>query len=124
MTKTTLIREAFNWGWLTGSEVQSIMIKAEAWQCPGRHGGGGDESLKSCSEGKQEKADFRVARMRVLMPTPTVTHLLQQGYTYVHKVTPPNSVTTWVKHIQTTRSLNQIQSLLIQRVSIARLLKK
>ena len=49
MTKTTLIREAFNWGWLTGSEVQSIMIKAEAWQCPGRHGGGGDESLKSCS---------------------------------------------------------------------------
>jgi hypothetical protein len=28
MTKTTLIRTTFNWGWLTGSEVQSIIIKA------------------------------------------------------------------------------------------------
>ena len=24
MTKATLLRTAFNWGWLTGSEVQSI----------------------------------------------------------------------------------------------------
>ena len=39
MTKATLIRTAFNWGWLTGSEVQSIIINnhAEAWQRPGRH---------------------------------------------------------------------------------------
>jgi hypothetical protein len=29
MTKTTLIRTTFNWGWLTGSEVQSIIIKVE-----------------------------------------------------------------------------------------------
>jgi hypothetical protein len=29
MTKEILIRTAFNWGWLTGSEVQSIVIKAE-----------------------------------------------------------------------------------------------
>jgi hypothetical protein len=29
MTKATLIRTAFNWGWLTGSEVQSIFIKRE-----------------------------------------------------------------------------------------------
>jgi hypothetical protein len=27
MTKTTLIRATFNWGWLIGSEVQSIIIK-------------------------------------------------------------------------------------------------
>jgi hypothetical protein len=26
--KATLIRTAFNWGWLTGSEVQSIIIQA------------------------------------------------------------------------------------------------
>jgi hypothetical protein len=38
MTKATLIRTTFNWGWLTGSEVQSIIIKVEEWQCPGRHG--------------------------------------------------------------------------------------
>jgi hypothetical protein len=28
MTKATFIRTTFNWGWLTGSEVQSIIIKA------------------------------------------------------------------------------------------------
>jgi hypothetical protein len=32
MTKATLIRTTFNWGWLTDSEVQSIIIKAGAWQ--------------------------------------------------------------------------------------------
>jgi hypothetical protein len=28
MTKATLIRTTFNWGWLTGSELQSIIIRA------------------------------------------------------------------------------------------------
>jgi hypothetical protein len=28
MTKTTLIRTTFNWGWLTGSEVQPLIIMA------------------------------------------------------------------------------------------------
>jgi hypothetical protein len=28
MTKATLIKTTFNWGWLTGSEVQSIIIMA------------------------------------------------------------------------------------------------
>jgi hypothetical protein len=28
MIKATLVRTTFNWGWLTGSEVQSIVIKA------------------------------------------------------------------------------------------------
>jgi hypothetical protein len=37
MTKATLIRTTFNWGWLTGSEVQSIIINVEAWQHPDRH---------------------------------------------------------------------------------------
>jgi hypothetical protein len=51
MTEATLTRTTFNWGWLTGSEVQSIIIKAEAWQCPGRHGAGGAVSSTSCSKG-------------------------------------------------------------------------
>jgi hypothetical protein len=51
MTKATLIRTTFNWGWLTGSEVSSIFIKAGARQCPGRHGAGGTESSTSSSEG-------------------------------------------------------------------------
>jgi hypothetical protein len=46
MTRAALVR-AFNWGWLTGSEVQSIIIKAGAWQCLGRHGEGGAESSTS-----------------------------------------------------------------------------
>jgi hypothetical protein len=44
MTKATLIRIIFNWDWLTGSGVQSIIIKAGAWQHPGRCGAGGSKS--------------------------------------------------------------------------------
>jgi hypothetical protein len=40
MTKATLIRTTFNWGWLIGSEVQSIIINTGAQECPGRHGTG------------------------------------------------------------------------------------
>jgi hypothetical protein len=50
MTQATLIRTTFNWGWLTGSEVQSIIIKAGTWQYPGRHGTEGVESSASSSE--------------------------------------------------------------------------
>jgi len=38
MTKVTLVRTTFSWGWLTGSEVQSIIIKMGTWQHPGRDG--------------------------------------------------------------------------------------
>jgi hypothetical protein len=51
MPKATLIRTAFNWGWLIGSEDLAIIIKAGAWQCPGRHGAGGAENSTSSSEG-------------------------------------------------------------------------
>jgi hypothetical protein len=36
MTMATFIRATFNWGWLTGSEVQFTIIKAGAWQHPSR----------------------------------------------------------------------------------------
>jgi hypothetical protein len=52
MTKATLIKEIFHWSWLRGLEVQSIIIKAGAWQCPGKCGAGGAESSTSFSEGK------------------------------------------------------------------------
>ena len=35
------------------------------------------------------------------MPITTVTHTLQQGYTYSNGATPSNSATPWVEHIQT-----------------------
>jgi hypothetical protein len=47
MTKATLIRAAFNWDWLIGSEVQSITIKVGTWQHPGRDGARGAESSTS-----------------------------------------------------------------------------
>jgi hypothetical protein len=50
MTKATLKRTTLNWGWLAGSEVQSIIIKAETWQCPVRHGAGGAERSTFSSE--------------------------------------------------------------------------
>jgi hypothetical protein len=51
MTKATVTRTSFNWGWFTGSEIQSIILKAGTWQHPGRHGAGGVESSTSSSEG-------------------------------------------------------------------------
>jgi hypothetical protein len=78
--QATLIKSTFNWGWLIGSEVQSIIIKAGTWQHPGRQNAGGAESSTSSSEGCQQTTDFQAARRRVLKPTPTVTHLLQQGH--------------------------------------------
>jgi hypothetical protein len=51
MTKASLNKTTFNWGWLTDSEVQSIIIKVDAWQYPGRHGAGGAESSMSSSKG-------------------------------------------------------------------------
>ena len=82
MTKASLIRTTLNWSWLTDLEVQSIIIKAGTWQHPGRHGAGGAEGSTSSSEVCKEKTGFQVARVRVLKPTPTVTHLLQQGHTF------------------------------------------
>jgi hypothetical protein len=52
--KKTKKKTTFNWGWLTGSEVQSIIIKVGAWQYPGmhgRHGAGRAESSMSSSKG-------------------------------------------------------------------------
>jgi hypothetical protein len=51
MTKASLIKKkkTFNLGWLTASEVQSIIIKMGAWQYPGRHGAGrAESSSKGC----------------------------------------------------------------------------
>ena len=42
------------------------------------------------------------ARRRVLKPSPTVTHFLQEGHTHPNKATPPKSASPWAKRIQTT----------------------
>jgi hypothetical protein len=81
MTKTTLKRTTFIWGWLAGSEIQSIIINVAKCQCPGRDGAGEAKSSTSSSKGFEQNSGFQEARVWVLKPTPTVTHQLQQGHT-------------------------------------------
>jgi hypothetical protein len=71
----------FNWSRPIGSEVQSIIIKVGAWQCPGIDGELRAENSISSSEGSLEKIGFQAARLRVLKPKPTVAHQLQQACT-------------------------------------------
>jgi hypothetical protein len=89
-----LERPTFNWVWLTGSEVQSIIIKA------------GSSAVSRQKLGvlhlHPKEAQSRLAWRRVSKPTPTVTHSFQQGHTYSNKATPPNSATPWTKQIQIT----------------------
>jgi hypothetical protein len=70
LTKASLIKTTFNWGWLKGSEVQSIIIKVGAWQHPGRHGAGRAESSTSSSKGCYWKTDFQATRVKILSPHP------------------------------------------------------
>jgi hypothetical protein len=66
MSYKTTTTTTFIWGWLTGSEVQSIIIKVGAWQHPGRHGAGRAESSMSSSKGCYWKTDFQATRVRIL----------------------------------------------------------
>jgi hypothetical protein len=66
MTKATLIKTTFNWDWLTGSEVQFIIIKVGTWQHPGRHDAGAAETSTSSPEGCYQNTGFQAARMRAL----------------------------------------------------------
>jgi hypothetical protein len=102
MTKATLIRTTFNWGWLIVSEFQSIIIMA----------GSTPASRLECCWRSCEFYIFikrkpgaecpQAAKRRVSKPTPTVVHFLQQGHISSNKATPPNGATPLAKHIQTT----------------------
>jgi hypothetical protein len=70
MTKASFIKTTVNWCWLTGSGVQSVIIKVGAWQHPDRHGAGRAERSISSSVGFKEDTDFQAARMKVLNPRP------------------------------------------------------
>jgi hypothetical protein len=56
MTKATLIKTTFNWGWLTVSEVQPIIIMVGGMVAAGRHGPGeGAKSSTSWSKGNRKE---------------------------------------------------------------------
>jgi hypothetical protein len=77
-------------GHLIGAGLQvprfsPLSSRQEAWQYPGRHGAGGDDSSTSCSEGEQEKTVSHLTRRRVSKPTATVTHFLKQSHTLLQQ---------------------------------------
>jgi hypothetical protein len=74
-----------NWGWLTGSVVQSIIIKARKWQHPGRHDTGDAEMLFALFQRQTEDCVFQAARRRVSKPILTVIHFLQQEHIYTNR---------------------------------------
>lgn len=83
-----------------GSEVQSIIIKVGAWQCPGRHGAEGANS-STCSSGSHwEKTAFQEARTRVLKPMPHSDTLPSKRPHLLQKTIPPNSAIPWARHSQ------------------------
>jgi hypothetical protein len=49
--------------------------------------------------------------MRVLKPIHTVTHVLQQGHTYLNRTTPSNSATPWTEHIHTNTTIIYLEQL-------------
>ena len=69
MPKATLIR-TFDWGWLTGPEIEYIIIKARAWQCPSRHGPGVAESSTSFPKANRRKLVSRQLRQGSWSPCP------------------------------------------------------
>jgi hypothetical protein len=79
MIMVILVRTTFHWDWLTG--FSPFSLRWEHGSIQGRHGAGGAESSTSSSESCQQNTDFQAARMRILKPMPTVTHLPQQGLT-------------------------------------------
>jgi hypothetical protein len=65
MTKATLIRTTFNWGWLKGKRFSPLSSRQEAWEHPGRHSAGGAENLHL-----HLKADSRILSSRKLGQSP------------------------------------------------------
>jgi hypothetical protein len=69
MTKATLIKKTFHWGWLTVSEVESIILMAGsmAWQHPGRHGPGegAENSTSRCFTRKMREKALGLAFLNI-----------------------------------------------------------
>jgi hypothetical protein len=68
VTKENLIRTTFNWDYLTGSEVQFIIIKAET-AASSRHGTGGTVSSTSSKEARRRPSPIWLGGGDMLPPT-------------------------------------------------------
>ena len=83
-TKATLIRTTFNWGWLPGSEVQSIIIIAGS-MAASRQIWCWRRSPEFCIlTWRQSREDWHLRQLggESQRPPPTVTYFLQQGFRY------------------------------------------
>jgi hypothetical protein len=95
MTRATLIRTAFNWGWLTGSEVPSLSSRQE-------HGsiqaGMVQEELRVLHfhlEAARRRLASRQLGQGVLKPTSTMLHHLMVPSIYK----PSHTSSTFLGHI-------------------------
>ena len=110
-TKATLIKETFSWGWLTASQVHSIIImagstalcrqmwgqrKSEFYILIWRQPGGDWISTLVELESRDLKAPppMKPLVQQDHTPPPTRQYFLQQSHTSPIKSTPPNSATT------------------------------
>jgi hypothetical protein len=92
MTKATLIRTTFSWGWLTGSEVQPLSSWWKHGSIQACNGVGGAESSTSWQTGE----DWLPSSLDEGLKAHT-----HKWHNYFNRATPPNSATPWAKHIQT-----------------------
>ena len=84
-------------GHLIGGSVQiqrfSLISRLKKWQCPSRHGAGGDESSTSLSEGSQKTLlPWVELKHRISKSTPTVTYFLK-CHIYSRNAILPNTAT-------------------------------
>jgi hypothetical protein len=78
MTKASLIR-TFNWA---GLQVQRFSPSSSGWEHGSIQAGMAQEELRVLHLYLKAASRILASRqLRVLEPTPTVTHLLQQGHT-------------------------------------------
>ena len=75
MTKATLIMTTFNWGWLIGSEVHSIITKVKTWQYTHRYGSGGAETSTYSSVDYYQSTDFQADRTKIPKTISIVTQI-------------------------------------------------
>jgi hypothetical protein len=96
MTKASLIKITFNWGWLTGSEINPVSSR---WEHDSIQAGMMQEELRFLHLHLKVsfiwKTDIQAARMRVLQ------NVVQQGHIYSNRATSSNNSTPWAKNIQT-----------------------
>ena len=110
MWRDTRTKATFHWGWLTGSEVQSVIFRA------------GSMAASRQTQHRRRSYELRILLWRYsecltggyaegLKAHRPQWHTLQQGHNYLNKDKTLKSPTPIVKHIQTTTTIYNLPHL-------------